>query len=89
MTETVMDRIEAHAARPLQHISRVTSAVADAFEDSLGAAKRMGKRGSEAAEEFMDDTVDRIKRHPIETVMIVFGAGVLIGGFVSWMARRK
>ncbi len=89
MAETVMDRIEAQAARPIHHISRVTSAVADAFEDGLGAAKRIGKRGSEAAEELMDDTVQRIKRHPIETVMIAFGAGVMVGGFISWLARRK
>ncbi len=89
MAETVLDKIEAQTARPLHQISRATSAVADAIEDSIGAAKRIGKRGSEAAEEFMDDTTQRIKRHPIETVMMAFGAGVIVGGFVSWLAGRK
>ncbi len=89
MAETVMERIEAQAARPLHHISRATTAVADVIEDGIGAAKRIGKRGSDAAEEFMEDTTQWIKRHPVETVMMAFGTGVIVGGFISWLARRR
>lgn len=53
-------------------VSRTASAFADAIENGIDAAKRVGKRGSDAAEEFMDDTILRIKRHPVETVVAAF-----------------
>ncbi len=87
MAEAVMER--ERIAEPAHRLSRATSAITEAWETSLEMAKRAGKKGSDAVEEFMDDTTQRIKRHPTETVVMAFAAGFILGGFVSWMTRRK
>ncbi len=89
MPETVLERAHEKFAEQTQRFSRATSAITDAVENGLEMAKRAGKRGSDAVEEFMDDTTQRIKRHPTETVIMAFAAGFIMGGFVSWMTRRR
>ena len=69
--------------------SRVTSIFADTLEDGIDVAKRIGKHGSDAAEELMDDTVNRVKRHPVESLVMVFALGFIMGGLVDWLTRRK
>ena len=63
--------------------------ISDLIEEKIEHAKRVGKHSSDAAEEFMDDTQERIKRHPVESMTMAFAVGVLIGGFISWLSRRK
>ncbi len=70
------------------HKPRLRFAI-DAIEESIGVAKSVGKRSSDAAEEFMDDTMQRIRRHPVETVVMAFSAGFILGGFLCWMSGRK
>ena len=74
---------------PLKVVSRAAAAFADVVDDSLIAAKRIGMRTSDAAEELMEDTSLRIKRHPIETVVGAFGAGIMLGAFVGWLTHRR
>ncbi len=74
---------------PETGVGKAHAVIAEAVEDTIETAKRLGKRGSDAAEEFVDDTMQRIKRHPLETVMIAFAAGFVAGGFLCWMAQRK
>ncbi len=64
------------------------SVVADAVENGIHMAQRIGKAGSDAAEQLMEDTSERIRRHPTETVVMAFTAGVIVGGFISWCGRR-
>ena len=40
MAQSVVERTAAHIAESAQQASRATSAIADAIEDSVGAAKR-------------------------------------------------
>ncbi len=70
------------------HSPRMRFVISDAIEDSLDLAKLVGKRTSDAAEEFMDDNVQRIKRHPLETVVTAFAVGFALGGFLCWMSKR-
>jgi ElaB/YqjD/DUF883 family membrane-anchored ribosome-binding protein len=77
------------ATQPMRVVSRAAAAMADAVEDSLAAAKRIGKDTSDAAEQLMEDTSQRIKRHPIETVVGAFGVGITIGALLGWMMRRR
>ncbi len=77
------------AVQPMRVISRAATAMADAFEDSIAAAKRIGKDTSDAAEQLMDDTSQRIKRHPVETVVGAFGAGIMLGAFLGWLTHRR
>ena len=69
--------------------SKFTSAVADAVEDGIGAAKRVVKHSGDAAEEFFDDTTKRLQRHPIETVAATFAMGVAAGILIGWMVKRR
>jgi hypothetical protein len=69
--------------------SKFTSAVADAVEDGIGAAKRVVKHSGDAAEEFFDDTTKRLQRHPIETVFVSFAAGIALGVVIGWITKRK
>lgn len=74
---------------PIRSVSRAAAALADAVEDSLAAAKRIGSDTSDAAEQLMDDTSQRIKRHPVETVVGAFAAGLALGAFAGWVASRR
>jgi ElaB/YqjD/DUF883 family membrane-anchored ribosome-binding protein len=69
--------------------SRAVSAVADALEDGVGAARRTAKHGAHAATEFLDDTKKRVRRHPIETVVATFAAGIATGAAIGLMMRRR
>ena len=68
MPQSVLERAGEHIAESARKASRTTSAVADAIEDGVGAAKRVAKQGCDAAEEFIDDRTKRLQRHPTETV---------------------
>ncbi len=85
----VLDRADERGAISIHKVSRTASAFADAVENGIDAAKRVGKRGSDAAKEFIDDTVLRIKRHPVETVVAAFAVGFAIGGFVDRVVHRQ
>ncbi len=84
MAEAVTQTAE--ASTPPVH--KVVVKVADAVEEGFDLAKRLGKRSGDAAEELMEDTSQRIRRHPTETVVMAFAAGFFIGGFISWLTRR-
>ena len=73
----------------IHKIPRVTAMLADVVDEGIEAAKRVGKQTSDATEEWMDDTVNRVKRHPVESLVMVFALGFIIGGIVDWMTRRK
>jgi ElaB/YqjD/DUF883 family membrane-anchored ribosome-binding protein len=89
MSDSVFDKASDHIAGAAQRASRVTSAVTDAFEDGVDMAKRAVKQSYDAAEEFLDDTQQRIKRHPVETVAAAFAIGAAFGLLVGLFARRK
>jgi len=89
MTQSVLERTGEQIAETARKASRATSAVADAFEDGVEAARRAAKQGGDAAEEFMDDTTKRLQRHPIETVAATFTLGVAVGILIGWMVKRR
>jgi len=89
MTQSVLERTGEQITETARKASRVTSAVADAFEDGVEAAGRAVKQGGDAAEEFWDDTTKRLQRHPIETVAATFAIGVAVGILIGWMAKRR
>jgi len=89
MTQSVLERTGEQIAETARKASRATSAVADAFEDGVEAARRAAKQGGDAAEELMDDTTKRLQRHPIETVAATFTLGVAVGILIGWMVKRR
>ena len=63
MSQTVLERTAEHIAESAHQASRATTAVADAIEDGVGVVRRAAKQSGDAAEEFLNDTTQRIQRH--------------------------
>ena len=89
MSQTVVERTAEHIAETAHQASRATCAVADAIEDGVGVVRRAAKQGGDAAEEILNDTTQRIQRHPVLTVATSFAIGVTAGTLIGWMIKRK
>lgn len=89
MTHSVLDRTGEQIAETARKTTRMASAVAEAIEEGVGAARRVAKHGGDAAEELLDDASKRVQRHPVETVAVTFVAGIAAGILIGWMATRR
>ena len=89
MSQTVAERTAGHIAESVHQASRATSAVADAIGDGVGVVRRAAKQGGDAAEEFLDDTAQRIQRHPVLTVGAAFAVGFTAGALIGWTIKRR
>jgi hypothetical protein len=89
MSQTVVEKAAGHVAESARQASRATSAIADAIEDGVGVVKRAAKQGGDAAEEFLDDTTQRLQRHLLLTIAATFAVGLTAGTLFGWMARRR
>jgi ElaB/YqjD/DUF883 family membrane-anchored ribosome-binding protein len=89
MSQTVVERTAEHIAESAHQASRATCAVADAIEDGVGVVRRAAKQGGDVAEEFLNDTTQRIQRHPVLTVATTFAVGFTAGTLIGWMIRRR
>ncbi len=89
MSQTVLERTADHIAESAHQASRATSAVADAIEDGVGVVRRAAKQGGDAAEEFLNDTTQRLQRHLVLTVATTFAAGLTAGTLIGWVMKRR
>jgi ElaB/YqjD/DUF883 family membrane-anchored ribosome-binding protein len=89
MSQTVVERTAEHIEESAHRASRATSAVADLIEDGVGVVRRAAKQGGDAAEEFLNDTTQRIQRHPVLTVATTFAIGFTAGTLIGWMMKRR
>jgi len=89
MIQSVLERTGDQVAETARKASRAASAVADALEDGVGAARRVAKQGGDAAEEFIDDTTRRLQRHPVETIVTTFAVVIGLGVLIGWMIKRR
>ena len=89
MSDTVIGRAGEQMAETARTASRLTSAMAEAVEEGLGAAKRVAKQAGDVAEELFDDTTKRLQRHPVETVVGSMVVGLSLGIVVGWLIARK
>jgi hypothetical protein len=89
MSQSVLERTAEHIAESAHQASRATSAVADAIKDGVGVARRAAKQSGDAAEEFLDDTTQRLQRHLVLTVVTTFAVGITAGALLGWMMKRR
>jgi hypothetical protein len=89
MSPTVLEKTAEHIAESAHQASRATSAVADAIEDGVGVMRRAAKQGGDAAEELLNDTSQRIQRHPALTVAATFAVGFAAGAFLGLIIKRR
>jgi ElaB/YqjD/DUF883 family membrane-anchored ribosome-binding protein len=87
--KNVLERAEERIVDPMHKVSRATTAVAEAIEDGIHAVRRVGKSGSDAAEELIEDAKERVKRHPTGTIVTAFAVGFALGGLLDAVIRRK
>jgi hypothetical protein len=89
MAQSILEQTGEQITETARTASRATSAVADALEDGVGAARRVAKQSGDAAEELLDDTKKRLQRHPTETIVATFAAGIAAGIGIGWIMRRR
>jgi hypothetical protein len=89
MSQTVVEKTAEHIGKSVRQASSATSAIADAIEDGVGVARRAAKQGGDAAEEFLNDTTQRLQRHVVLTVAATFVVGIAAGTLIGWMAKRR
>jgi len=82
-------KADEQVAEAIRKVTRATSAMADAIDEGTNVVKHAIKRGGDVAEELLDDTTQRVKRHPVETMAATFTLGVIVGGFVGWLVSRR
>jgi hypothetical protein len=89
MSQTVVERTAERIAESAHQASRATSAVADAIEDGMGVVRRAAKQGGDAAEEFLDDTTERLQRNPVLTAAATLAVGIGAGILIGWAIKRR
>jgi ElaB/YqjD/DUF883 family membrane-anchored ribosome-binding protein len=89
MSQTIGERTAEHIADSAHQASRATNAVADAIGNGVGVVRRAAKQSGDAAEEFLNDTTQRIQRHPVLTVATTFAVGFTAGALMGWMIKRR
>lgn len=91
--ENILERVDAQVAESIRKLSRATTAMADSINEGASVIQHAIKRSGDMAEELMDDTTQRVKRHPIETIAaaLAFGlvAGAFAGAFIGWKMNRR
>ncbi len=89
MDEDMLERADEQVAESIRRLTRATSAMADALNESVTVVKRAVKRSGDVAEELMVDTRERVKRHPAESMTAIFALGALVGGFFGWLVSKR
>ena len=89
MSHTVLERTADQIAESAHQASCATRKVGDALQDAVGVLNNAAKRGSDAAEEFVNDTAKRIQRHPALAVAATFAVGLTTGALIGLMIKRK
>jgi hypothetical protein len=89
MSQNVVERTAEHIAASAHQASRASSAIADAIEDGVGVVKRAVKQSGDAAEEFLNDSTERLQRHLLLTLVATFAVGVTAGTLMGWTIRRR
>jgi hypothetical protein len=89
VSQTVVERTAEQIGKSARQASHATSAIADAIEDGVGVVRRAAKQGGDAAEEFLDDTTQRLQRHLVLTVATTFAVGVTAGALIGWIVKRR
>jgi ElaB/YqjD/DUF883 family membrane-anchored ribosome-binding protein len=89
MSQTLLDRTAERIAESAHQASRATSAVASAIDDGVGVVRRAAKQSGDAAEEFLNDTTQRIQRHPMLTVAASCAVAFTAGAMLGLMIKRR
>jgi len=88
MLANVLERTSRADEAPLP-LPRMKSLVTDAVEDGVHSARKAIKYGRYAAEDAIAEAQHKVKRRPLQAMGMTLAAGVLVGGFLSWVEFRR
>jgi len=88
MEQSVFEHVGQQIDDTTHQATRMASAVADALEDGVLAARRAARDGADAATELLYNTKRRLQRYPLETVAVTFAVGIAAGAVIGWMLKR-
>jgi len=89
MVKDILENADEQVAESIRKLTRATSAMAEAIDEGTDVIKHTIKRSGDVAEELLEDTTQRIKRHPVETMAATFTLGVIVGGLIGWLVARR
>jgi hypothetical protein len=89
VAQSRVERTAEHIAESVEQASRASNAVADAIQDGIGVVRRAAKQGGDLAEEFLDDTTQRLQRHLVLTVATTLAIGITAGALIGWTMKRR
>jgi ElaB/YqjD/DUF883 family membrane-anchored ribosome-binding protein len=76
-------------SEPLEDLKGVLNDAVDrAGKQARQTARQVARRGAEAAEEFRGDAERKIRKYPMESIGVAFGAGLLIGAALFFLIRH-
>jgi ElaB/YqjD/DUF883 family membrane-anchored ribosome-binding protein len=73
----------------LREVSRLKSVVTEAVEEGVQTAVNALKQGRDAAEDVIYDARHTVKQKPLQSMGVVFAAGVLAGSLLAWLSTRR
>jgi hypothetical protein len=73
----------------LRDLSRIRSIVTDAVDDGVKLALRRIKQGREVADDALFDAKRAVRQNPLQSMGIVFAAGVMAGAIAAWFGSRR
>lgn len=73
----------------VRDVSKVRTIVSDLVEEGVRSASEAIRHGRHAAEDAVEEVRHTVKHRPFEAVGLAFAAGMLAGGFLTWMGLRK
>jgi len=89
MSQSLAEKAAERITESAHQASRASSAISDAIGDGVGVVRRAAKQGGDAAEEFLDDTTERLQRHLVLTVVTTFAVGLTSGALIGWLMKRR
>ena len=88
-TNIMSGKADEQVAESIRKLSHAASAMAEAIDEGTDVIKHAIKRSGDVAEELLEDTTQRVKRHPVETMVATFALGAVFGGFLGWLVARR
>ena len=70
-------------------VELIKKRVGTAVETAVIDAQRRVKRGRYAVEDIIEDTSHKIKKAPLRSVGIMFGAGIGLGMLAGWLMTHR
>lgn len=82
-------KVPAAVEDALYEAAKIKSMITDAVEDGVRTALKTIKQGRHLAEDVIGDARHTTRQKPFQALSIVFAAGVVAGGLLTWIGSRR